>query len=84
MMEAPVTTREIYRSTDFALYKLRTQHLRVQWRKFTPHGRNSFLYQSVFAYNEYELNGAWFGDEETFKTVVKFRIFKSKDNGNVT
>ena len=84
LMIAPVTHGEIFVNRDLALYKLRAQHLRVQWRKLTAHGRNSFCVQGVNAYNKYELNGAWFGDEDSFKVVVKFKIFKGNPNGNVT
>ena len=84
LMTAPVAFREIFRVRELVLYKLRSQHLRVQWRKFLNHGRNSFVYQSTNAYNNYELHGAWFGDEPTFKYVVKFKIFKGNPNGNVT
>ena len=84
LMTAPVAFKEIWMTRDLVLYRLRTQHLRVQWRKFQSHGRNSFVYQSTNAYNYFELNGEWFGDEPTFKYVVKFRIFKDNSNGNVT
>ena len=36
------------------------------------------------AFNRYELNGARFGDEDTFRVVVKWKIFRNNPNGNVT
>ena len=83
LMTAPVTFQEVVVNRDPSLYRLRTQHLRVQWARITNHGRNSFCYMAAQAYNHYELHGAWFGDEETFKVVVKFKIFKSRPNGNL-
>ena len=34
------------------LYKLRAIHCRVQWPKITSHGRNSYIYQSLFLWND--------------------------------
>ena len=83
MMTAPVAFGEVLGNKIPGLYKLRTQHLRVQWSRITNHGRNSFCFMAVEAFNHYELHGAWFGDEETFKVVVKFKIFKGRPNGNL-
>ena len=82
-MTAPVTMEELFSNKFPGLYKLRQVHIRVQWQKISSHGRNSFAYSSSQAFNKYELNGQWFGDEETFRAVVKFRIFKDNPNGNV-
>ena len=83
MMTAPITFGEVLENKNPGLYRLRSRHLRVQWAKISNHGRNSFCFMSAEAYNRYELHGAWFGDEDTFKTVVKFKIFKSRSNGNI-
>ena len=82
-MQAPVTFMEIFSNRNPGLYRLRSVHLRVQWSRIDSHGRNSFAYGSTKAYNRYELNGEWFGDEDTFKYVVKFKIFRNNSNGNV-
>ena len=78
---AGVTYEETFERND--LYKLRQVHLRVRWPRITSHGRNSFAFSATYAMNRYELNGQWFGDEDTFKAVVKFRIFRENDNGNI-
>ena len=65
------------------LYKLRSAHSRVQWTKITSHGRNSYIYQSSWLYNDMELNGEYFKDWEHFKSQVKFRVFKKNHNGNI-
>ena len=81
-MKAPVTWKEIFH--DYALYfRVRTQHLRVCWRKITSHGRNSFAYRAVTSFNSYELNSRWFATEDDFRREVKFKIFKTKPNGNL-
>ena len=82
-MKAPVTYAEVFEKRDPSLYRLRSVHLRVAWPKIKSHGRNSFAFMATEAYNRYELNGEWFGDEDTFKAVVKWRIFRSNPNGNV-
>ena len=83
LMTAPVTFNEVLVNRDPSLYRLRAQHLRVQWTKISSHGRNSFCYMAVQAFNHFELHGAWFGDEKTFQVVVKFKIFKHRINGNI-
>ena len=82
-MTAPVTQEEMFGNRYPGLYRLRQVHIRVQWQKINSHGRNSFAYSSALAFNNHELNGEWFGDEETFRAVVKFRIFRKNPNGNV-
>ena len=82
LMTAPIMSGEVLENKNHGLYKLRSQHLRVQWSKITSHGRNLFFYMAVQTFNHYELHRVWFGDEETFKVVVKFKIFKSRSYGN--
>ena len=82
-MIAPITQGELFGNRHPGLYKLRQVNIPIQWQKIGSHGRNSFAYASSHSYNKYELNGEWFGDEETFRAVVKFRIFRSNENGNV-
>ena len=65
------------------LYKLRSVYSRVQWVKITSHGRNSYIYQASWLYNDMELNGEYFEDEDKFKYQTKFRIFKNYHNGNI-
>ena len=82
-MKAKVTFAEIF--TDWIqLWRLRSQHLRVNWRRIRNHGRNSFAYMSVMYYNHHEFNGMYFENEEVFKQVAKFRVFSSRPNGNIT
>ena len=83
-MIAPVSMRELLYNRVEGLHRLRSTHLRVQWSKIRNHGRNSFVFRGAEAFNRYELNGAWFGDEDTFRAVVKWRIFRNNPNGNVT
>ena len=83
-MIAPVSFRELLENRVEGLHRLRSQHLRVQWTKIRAHGRNSFVFMGAEAFNRYELNGAWFGDEDTFRVVVKWKIFRNNPNGNVT
>ena len=82
LMTAPVTFTEVLVARP-GLYKTRSQHLRVQWSRIGSHGRNSFSFMACQAYNHYELHGEWHEDEETFRAVVKFRIFKGRPNGNI-
>ena len=46
--------------------------------------QNSFVFMATEAFNHCELNGNWFEDEDSFRAVVKWRIFRSNPNGNVT
>ena len=85
LMITPVTFREVFLNTDFTLYKLRSVHLRVQWRKYTSHGRNAFVFQAVNACNRYELNSnVSFENEKHFKIHAKFIVYKNNSNGNIT
>ena len=45
---------------------------------------DSFVFMVTEAFNRYELNGQWFGDEDSFRTVAKWKVFQSNPNGNVT
>ena len=83
-MIAPVSHGEVFERRDPALYRLRAVHLRVGWPKIKSHGRNSFVFMATEAFNRYELNGQWFGDEDSFRAVIKWKIFRSNPNGNVT
>ena len=82
-MIAPMTISELFENKYQQLHRLRSVHLRVQWPKIRSHGRNSFAFMGAQSYNRYELNGEWFGDEETFKVVAKWRVFRSNPNGNL-
>ena len=83
-MIAPVSHGEVFERRDSALYRLRAVHLHVSWPKIKSHCRNSFVFMATEAFNRYELNGQWFGDEDSFRAVVKWKIFRSNPNGNVT
>ena len=83
LMKTPVSFNEIFLNKFPGLYRLRSTHLRVQWTKIQSHGRNSFLVNSVNAYNKYDLNSELFLDEDTFKSSMKIRIFGTNVNGNV-
>ena len=84
LMIAPVTFRDVFTNQDLTLYRLRSVHLRVNWRKYTAHGRNSFVYQAIQGFNRYELNSQYFESELEFKRDVKFKIYRDNNNGNVT
>lgn len=83
-MRAKITFGEIWSLQEWVnLWKFRAQHLRVNWRKIRSHGRNSFVYMAVQAFNHYEFNSKYFEDEDDFKRTAKFKVFSTRPNGNV-
>ena len=53
-------------------------------QKFSKVWFDSFVFMVTEAFNRYELNSQWFGDEDSFRTVAKWKVFQSNPNGNVT
>ena len=77
-MIAPIKIVELFENKYLNLHRLCSVHLRVQWPKIWSHGCNRFAFMGSQSYNRNELNGEWFGDEDTFKAVAKWRGFISK------
>ena len=80
LMRALVTAAEVTVNHD---QRTRNRGLKVQWARLTSYAHNSFLVNSVNAYNKYNLATELFENEDVFKDAVRMRIFVRNPNSNV-
>ena len=55
----------------------------MNWSKFTPWARSSYVYQAVAIYNELGLHGRGFEDYQEMRDQVKSTIISTYGNKNI-
>ena len=83
LMKAPVTFGELFLTRNQTQQRTRSSDIQVQWTRMNSHGHNSFAAMSCAGYNKYNLNPELFLSEESFREIVKFRVYSRNENSNL-
>ena len=76
-------TWDILNLNNDPLQNVRYRALKMNWTKFTPWARSSYVYQAVAIYNELGLHGRGFEDYQEMKDQVKSNIISLYGNKNI-
>ena len=76
-------TWDIINMNEGPLHDVRYRAVKLNWRKFSPWARNSYVYRATSLYNQLGLHGRCFEDYKDLRDQVKSTIISSFGNKNI-